>query len=122
MKKFKVWQIAYTPSRSPYQFDEAVIGEPVRRTSENISLIACEELYPARQQGEKIATTHASILALIATRSDIRAVVCVDSKKRGFAYAPNTSAANQALDFILLKNAPLAGMIKVAIAEEVQNA
>lgn len=115
MKKFKVWQIAYTPSRSPYQFDEAIIGEPVRRTSENLTLIACEELYPARQQGEKIATTHAAILALIATRHDIRAVVCVDSQKRGFVYAPNTSAANQALDFTLLKNAPLAGMIKTQL-------
>lgn len=115
MKKFKVWQIAYTPSRSPYQFDEVVIGEPVRRISENISLVACEQLYPARTAGEKLTTTHSAILALIDTRPDIRAVVCVDSQKQGFVYAPNASAANQALDFTLLKNAPLAGMIKITI-------
>lgn len=120
MKKFKVWAINYTPSKSPYQFDEAVIGEPVRRISENIAIVTCQDLHPARPQGEKMITTHSAILALIATRPDIRAVVCIDSKKRGSAYAPNASAANQAVDFIMLKNAPLAGMIKVAIAEEGQ--
>lgn len=113
MKKFKVWQVLYTATKSPYQFDEAIVGEPVRRLSENISLINCEELYPARPAGERLTTTHTAILALIATRPDIRAVVCVDAQKRGVVYAPSVSAANQALDFILLKNAPLAGMIKI---------
>lgn len=117
MKKFKVWQIAYTASRSPYQFDEVVIGEPVRRISENITIVACEQLHPARTPGEKLTTTHSAILALIATRPDIRAVVCIDSQKRGFAYAPNASAANQALDFLILKNAPLAGMIKIQLQD-----